>query len=168
MAGDWIKVRASVWPDAKMHAVANSLSISVEAAFFHAFRTASWFATNGKYGKMKVPPPILDAYLGCEGFSAAMTAVGYLRYQNDTLTVHGFCQISSTRKSLGRALRAEILDRAACASCGTNDGLVVDHIIPIVRGGSCSRENLQALCDSCNRKKGRKTMDEFMALRESA
>jgi 5-methylcytosine-specific restriction endonuclease McrA len=40
----------------------------------------------------------------------------------------------------------------------------VDHIVPIVRGGSNHRSNLQILCAPCNRSKGSKDPLDFMRL----
>lgn len=41
-----------------------------------------------------------------------------------------------------------------CRLCGREDRLQVDHIIPLARGGNSSIENLQALCLTCNVRKG--------------
>ena len=41
-------------------------------------------------------------------------------------------------------------------------GLVIDHIIPVSRGGTSERENLQPLCVDCNTKKSDRTMEEFL------
>jgi hypothetical protein len=45
-------------------------------------------------------------------------------------------------------------DNYRCVSCGTTYNLTVDHIIPVVHGGSSDPDNLQTLCKSCNCKKG--------------
>lgn len=42
----------------------------------------------------------------------------------------------------------------------------VDHIVALVNGGSNGPENLQLLCPSCNMKKGRRDMAEFLRLME--
>lgn len=49
-----------------------------------------------------------------------------------------------------------------CVSCRTpfvESGYHVDHIMPISKGGANSRENLQLLCPTCNRRKGAKHPD---------
>lgn len=42
------------------------------------------------------------------------------------------------------------------------DGLSVDHIIPLKKGGSSRMENLVLACRRCNGKKSTKDYDEFI------
>lgn len=47
--------------------------------------------------------------------------------------------------------------RGRCACCGkklTTKTMTMDHIIPLSRGGKNEAENLVALCEDCNKKKG--------------
>lgn len=44
---------------------------------------------------------------------------------------------------------------------GGREGLHIDHVIPIARGGSHSMDNLRPACSSCNRMKNRSTLDEY-------
>ncbi|MDE2854446.1 MAG: HNH endonuclease signature motif containing protein [Chloroflexota bacterium] len=46
-----------------------------------------------------------------------------------------------------------------CANCGAEDSLVLDHVIPIARGGRSTLDNLQMLCATCNRIKGALMID---------
>lgn len=49
-----------------------------------------------------------------------------------------------------------------CLRCGRSEPdirLTADHVIPISRGGSSYIENIQPLCDDCNRWKNAKTID---------
>lgn len=46
-----------------------------------------------------------------------------------------------------------------CLVCETTDQLLVDHIIPLSRGGNSGIENLQILCRTCNFRKGIRIID---------
>jgi hypothetical protein len=45
-------------------------------------------------------------------------------------------------------------DGGRCVSCGSNQRLEFDHVIPVALGGASSARNLQLLCEGCNRSKG--------------
>ena len=47
-----------------------------------------------------------------------------------------------------------IRDNHRCVKCGSRKDLELHHIIPHARGGSSRLENLQLLCQRCNRMKG--------------
>jgi 5-methylcytosine-specific restriction endonuclease McrA len=49
-------------------------------------------------------------------------------------------------------VRAEIFarDGRACALCGSDDNLQIDHIIPVKDGGLATSDNLRVLCRTCN------------------
>lgn len=46
-----------------------------------------------------------------------------------------------------------------CLCCGTRGDLVVDHIIPVARGGLTTVGNFQVLCRACNGEKYTNTID---------
>ena len=64
----------------------------------------------------------------------------------------------TTRGTITEAMRSEIWRRDAgkCTTCGRNQNLQFDHIIPVAKGGATTVDNLQLLCQSCNLAKGAK------------
>ncbi|MYD10004.1 MAG: HNH endonuclease [Chloroflexi bacterium] len=56
-----------------------------------------------------------------------------------------------------QSLAAEHGER--CANCGAPDNTVLDHIVPIAKGGRSRYDNLQLLCAECNRVKGKLAID---------
>lgn len=64
-------------------------------------------------------------------------------------------------------LRLKSLQRELCAVCHISlvHGYEIDHILPLVLGGTNHPRNLQLLCMSCNRSKGAKHPIEFMQSR---
>lgn len=46
-----------------------------------------------------------------------------------------------------------------CANCGALESLVLDHVVPIAKGGRSHYDNLQLLCAECNRIKGKLVID---------
>ncbi len=56
-----------------------------------------------------------------------------------------------------KAIRERILARFnhQCSSCGSNENIHIDHIVPICRGGLDDESNKQVLCQTCNLSKGK-------------
>lgn len=54
-----------------------------------------------------------------------------------------------------------------CAYCGCKiidektHGATFDHVVPLVKGGSTSKDNLLLCCFDCNQAKGKLTLEEF-------
>jgi HNH endonuclease len=69
------------------------------------------------------------------------------------------------RKPLSPAVRATVLarDGHSCVVCFAGDDLHIDHIVPVVAGGTDDPANLQVLCRTHNLRKGTRSNDEFMA-----
>lgn len=74
--------------------------------------------------------------------------------------------IEEERRKMSDSLRFRILERdgfcCKICGCGRNDGvkLEVDHIIPISKGGKTEFNNLQTLCERCNRGKSNKIVNK--------
>ena len=51
-----------------------------------------------------------------------------------------------------------------CAYCGSTDRIEADHRMPLCRGGSNEISNILPACRHCNRRKHRRTEEEFRAL----
>ena len=59
----------------------------------------------------------------------------------------------------GRRRDIYIRDGYQCLRCGSKDQLTIDHIVPVVKGGTNDFDNLQTLCRSCNCQKQTKIAD---------
>lgn len=53
-----------------------------------------------------------------------------------------------------RAVARRILQGEECEICGSGQRTSVDHITPLVLGGTHAAANLRILCGSCNSRKG--------------
>lgn len=68
-------------------------------------------------------------------------------------------------KPRGRQIPAKVRyevymrDDGKCIICGSNINIEFDHIIPFSKGGSHNADNIQVLCQDCNRKKSDKIHD---------
>lgn len=51
---------------------------------------------------------------------------------------------------------------SACVYCGSEDGIQMDHVVPLSRGGRHSIGNLVPACSKCNLSKGNKYLAEWL------
>lgn len=60
------------------------------------------------------------------------------------------------REPIPEDVRREVFrrDGGRCATCGSDELLQFDHVIPVALGGASTPANLQLLCAPCNRDKG--------------
>ncbi len=49
--------------------------------------------------------------------------------------------------------RVLVRDGGRCVMCGSNEGIHFDHIIPVVKSGDNTEDNIQILCKECNLRK---------------
>lgn len=65
---------------------------------------------------------------------------------------------SARRERIPDAVRLFVWqrDEGRCVLCGSGERLEYDHIIPVAEGGSSTERNIQLLCETCNRRKGRR------------
>lgn len=79
---------------------------------------------------------------------------------------YGSRRRAALRAAEGRITAQEIeamiaAQKGLCIYCKADGRLTLDHIIPLARGGSHTRENAQMICARCNSRKGAKDPIEF-------
>ncbi|MFB6271973.1 MAG: HNH endonuclease [Salinibacter sp.] len=47
-------------------------------------------------------------------------------------------------------------DGGRCVRCGSTENIEFDHIVPVSKGGSSTTQNVELLCQRCNRSKSDK------------
>lgn len=94
---------------------------------------------------------IMDVVLAYEDDKAALLA---------SLVPPG--QRLSSRQWVKVRARILVRDECLCRYCG-DWADTVDHVLPIVRGGSNEDDNLVACCRYCNGSKGAKPVNEWRA-----
>jgi 5-methylcytosine-specific restriction endonuclease McrA len=80
------------------------------------------------------------------------------RYKKERLQVSHSKPEKRKRKPIPQLVKDKVWrrDEGKCVSCGSNESLEFDHIIPHSKNGSDTYRNLQLLCESCNRSKSNK------------
>ena len=64
-------------------------------------------------------------------------------------------------KSKRRRKRVFAQYRFQCLYCSSKENLTLEHLTPIVKGGTADMANLAVSCYDCNYKKGQMTHEEF-------
>lgn len=73
-----------------------------------------------------------------------------------------------TKTKISKKLRRYVLarDSHTCYRCArhennlnTDEYMTLDHVLPRAKGGYTCKENLRAMCSTCNNKKGNKWFD---------
>lgn len=67
-----------------------------------------------------------------------------------------FVKAANERSKVTHKKRWQVIrrDNFKCVACGSSDNLVIDHKVPICKGGTSDIGNLQTLCFVCNSGKG--------------
>jgi 5-methylcytosine-specific restriction endonuclease McrA len=80
------------------------------------------------------------------------------RIQKEVAAFENFERLPSARRErIPESVRLFVWQRDSgrYVQCGSNERLEFDHIIPVAEGGSSTERNVQLLCETCNRKKGK-------------
>jgi 5-methylcytosine-specific restriction endonuclease McrA len=87
----------------------------------------------------------------------------YLRHKDDWYRQRGErrARLSNCEGSYTQTEWIELMNKYGnkCLQCGSPDNLEADHVVPIVKGGRNSIDNIQPLCRHCNRSKWTKILD---------
>jgi hypothetical protein len=75
-----------------------------------------------------------------------------------TVAAGGLNPSSVRREAIPGSVRMFVWqrDKGQCTRCGSSERLEFDHIIPLAEGGSSTERNIQLLCETCNRSKGKR------------
>jgi 5-methylcytosine-specific restriction endonuclease McrA len=68
------------------------------------------------------------------------------------IVIHGH---GSRRPRISKSMRRRVFERDGyrCRKCPESADLTIDHVLPVVMGGTGAFENLQTLCRTCNQNK---------------
>ena len=135
---------------------------------FGAIRNAH--AEDGQVCSLCGERPAYESHYGpelglCCACAEAAANLWWKAHSGEFLTWEdGTARRRPAEKPVPQSLKWKVLREAgfACQACGATDApMHVDHIVPRARGGGNEPENLQALCQKCNIRKGDKTLDEW-------
>lgn len=118
----------------------------------------------------------------CKAHIEALTAANLIDRDDEELRIHAWDKrqfvsdmsydrvkkYRAARKESGLTTngyqkhRAEVLERDGhcCRYCRSTDRLVLDHVVPIIRGGTDDVSNLVTACKRCNSKKAGRLLHE--------
>lgn len=87
---------------------------------------------------------------GYSGFAISLSGMSVIKPETKLTE-----KVESYRLTITETLRNKVFKRDGykCVKCGATEDLTPDHIIPFVKGGPTTYENLQTLCKTCNYKK---------------
>ena len=93
------------------------------------------------------------------------TKYGRLHFMIRAKLFKGLRTGSMSRRTLLDDERLKMTMPQACAYCGAQCGLSLDHLIPVSKGGPDTGDNVVWACRSCNSSKGARDLLEWYARR---
>jgi len=144
--------------------------VGIEPNFIDSGKKDPIFLEGGWNGKLFI---FKDSILEIEGVGEELEADEILRVKHFVLkkekelekiskeieAFENFDKIQlSKRERISDSVRLFVWqrDEGKCVICGNKEKIEFDHIIPIAEGGANTERNIQILCESCNRNKGKK------------
>lgn len=104
MAGDWIKIENKTPDKPEIIRLADILNIDQDSAFGKCFRVWSWADQQTVNGDaLSVTETFLDRLVACKGFASALSKVGWLKREGETLVFPNFLRHNG-QTSKNRAL----------------------------------------------------------------
>lgn len=70
---------------------------------------------------------------------------------------------ATPRTTIAPSIRRGVLSAGCCAYCGDDNGpFVVDHVVPLAKGGTSLETNLACACTPCNQSKSAHLLAEWL------
>lgn len=164
--GKYVKLRVGLENHITVIRLADELGLHHDHAIGALYAVAGWFSVHSKYGFVDADAHCIDVISKVKGMGEFLLSVKWLEQvetpSGKSLRMRYFASVCQDRKAISARLRKEMLEGACCVVCLATQDLVIDHIIPVSRGGSSDATNLQVLCWDCNAAKGHKTMEDFL------
>ena len=91
------------------------------------------------------------------------SSYGKLHYMIRNKSYYGYLRGTMKIASFLKDERRKIILSEFCSYCGSQDHLTLDHMIPRMKGGPHSADNLVVACRSCNSSKQGRDLLEWMA-----
>lgn len=140
--------------------------------FCEAMQVSGWMVIDGE----KAVLPNYESHNSSTAKKRAMTAKRVAKHKSNAKGNASVTQgeTKSERTPIPRPIRRQVLERDShtCVYCSRVDGeysvgetagdsvISIDHVIPVIKGGENSLENLVACCIPCNKFKGDRTPEE--------